>query len=507
MSATRQLRPAAQPGSARLGERVRQLRVAAGLTQTDLAGDRFSKEYVSQIERGKTRPTRETIEWLAGKLGVDAGFLERGVSADERSRVETMLARAEALTERRALRRGDRGVRATSRRRCSPPARSTSRSGRSPAEAWALVQGGDVRGGIARLRTGAPADRAARVLGHRPGRPALPAGRLPLHAFEHRHRARALQRGARARRAAPACRATRSAPRSSTRARSATATSATSRPRARTSSARSSSPRRWTTGARWRTSSSRPRWSPSGWATGCSPAATPSAPTAHYEELNDGRKSAGVLNNLGGLNFLLGKPEQAIEHLKASFSAALEVDSDREGRPGGRLAGDRAPAPRRLGSGGAAGASRARAARPTERITCTRSRRPSSSWGARSWSRTSSTRPSSGSAPPTRVPSDWSRSAIERLRGSPSATSRPDGTISLRRPSCTGALPRHYRMSASKEPKEVNMNKARMISFVVTSSVLVASSSRLRTWAAPLPRKERQLGRVVGHPRRVRSGV
>ena len=98
MSATRQLRPAAQPGSARLGERVRQLRVAAGLTQTDLAGDRFSKEYVSQIERGKTRPTRETIEWLAGKLGVDAGFLERGVSADERSRVETMLARAEALT-------------------------------------------------------------------------------------------------------------------------------------------------------------------------------------------------------------------------------------------------------------------------------------------------------------------------------------------------------------------------------------------------------------------------
>src|SRR3954447_8607157 len=82
----------------RLGERLRQLRVAAGLTQTDLAGERFSKEYVSQIERGKTRPTSETIEWLAAKLGVDATFLEKGVSADERSRVEAMLARAEALT-------------------------------------------------------------------------------------------------------------------------------------------------------------------------------------------------------------------------------------------------------------------------------------------------------------------------------------------------------------------------------------------------------------------------
>src|SRR5262245_34387017 len=98
-SVTTQIRTAAQPGSARLGERVRQLRVAAGLTQTDLAGDRFSKEYVSQIERGKTRPTRETIEWLAAKLGADPGFLERGISADERRRVDTLLARADALSE------------------------------------------------------------------------------------------------------------------------------------------------------------------------------------------------------------------------------------------------------------------------------------------------------------------------------------------------------------------------------------------------------------------------
>jgi len=49
----------------RLGERVRSLRLAAGLTQSDLASDRFSKEYISQIERGKTRPTDATIAWLA----------------------------------------------------------------------------------------------------------------------------------------------------------------------------------------------------------------------------------------------------------------------------------------------------------------------------------------------------------------------------------------------------------------------------------------------------------
>src|ERR1051325_5121958 len=89
------------PRVPRLGERLRQLRVAAGLTQTDLAGDRFSKEYVSQIERGKTRPTQETIEWLAARLGVDSSFLESGISDDQRARVESALTRADALSEAR----------------------------------------------------------------------------------------------------------------------------------------------------------------------------------------------------------------------------------------------------------------------------------------------------------------------------------------------------------------------------------------------------------------------
>lgn len=97
---TKQTRKGRAPAEAlRLGERLRQLRTATGLTQSELAGDRFSKEYVSQIERGKTRPTRKTIEWLAARLGVDAEFLASGVATDERSRLEGALARAEALYE------------------------------------------------------------------------------------------------------------------------------------------------------------------------------------------------------------------------------------------------------------------------------------------------------------------------------------------------------------------------------------------------------------------------
>src|SRR5437660_3303280 len=89
----------AAPSGLRVGERLRQLRVASGLTQSELAGERFSKEYVSQIERGKTRPTRETVEWLAVRLGVDADLLQSGLSTSDRGRVEAALARAEALSE------------------------------------------------------------------------------------------------------------------------------------------------------------------------------------------------------------------------------------------------------------------------------------------------------------------------------------------------------------------------------------------------------------------------
>ena len=78
---------------------VRALRIAAGLTQTELAGGRFSKEYVSQIERGKTRPTAETLRLARGAARRRRGYLESGVSAEERGRAEAVLARAEALLE------------------------------------------------------------------------------------------------------------------------------------------------------------------------------------------------------------------------------------------------------------------------------------------------------------------------------------------------------------------------------------------------------------------------
>ena len=51
---------------------------------------------------------------------------------------------------------------------------------------------------------------------------------------------------------------------------------------------------------------------------------------AYYEDLNDSRNVAGLLNNLGGLNLMLGKPDEAIEYLKSSYSTALDADINEE---------------------------------------------------------------------------------------------------------------------------------------------------------------------------------
>ena len=48
---------------------------------------------------------------------------------------------------------------------------------------------------------------------------------------------------------------------------------------------------------------------------------------ALYQELNDERNVGRLMLNLGGLHLLLGKPQQAIDHLKASFALAVEAES------------------------------------------------------------------------------------------------------------------------------------------------------------------------------------
>src|SRR3954463_3491096 len=320
--------PAAVVRSPRLGERLRQLRVAAGLTQTDLAGQRFSKEYISQIERGKTRPTNETIQWLALRLGVDAGFLQSGVSADEGSRAEAILARADALLEEHEF---DAAIREYAR--ALPAVLGTGavelRVRSLNGEAMARVQVDDVKGALALLAESralvereefSDIDRAQVLYRLRVGpymlssispavslfnevltlaeRSGLPSDELRLNVFAWRSRCYRRQRDYEAARddaehaleLAEAMHDARALGQAYFQA-----------------SVLAERDGHWVLA---RTYAEKAK--------------------TQYEELADRANVGRLLNNLGGIEFLLGKPEQAVEHLKHAFAVALEIGRNEE---------------------------------------------------------------------------------------------------------------------------------------------------------------------------------
>jgi tetratricopeptide (TPR) repeat protein len=319
------LHRAARPAALRLGERVRQLRVAAGMTQTELAGDRFSKEYVSQIERGKTRPTPETVAWLANRLDVDAGYLANGVSVDERGRIEATLARAEALTE--AHRYEEAAVEYEKVRPSVEGTGSADLEVRTiSGEAWARMQQGELQAALgllvrARTLSEGPSfsdvDRAE-VL-YRLGvtryklssistalalfneaydlaeRSELPCDVLRSNILAYRSRCYRRQRDLQA--------AQEDVERALELAQSLDDRPAMAKAFVQASLV-AERQGHWVLARNYAERAK-----------------------AYYEDLNDGLNVAGLLNNLGGLNLMLGKPEEAIEYLKSSFRTALDCDA------------------------------------------------------------------------------------------------------------------------------------------------------------------------------------
>ncbi len=78
-----------------LGARIKAARVAAGLTQPELAGKEASVAYISRIESGQRRPGTELLRSLATKLGVTIDYLILGEGWEDAHRLELMLDHAE----------------------------------------------------------------------------------------------------------------------------------------------------------------------------------------------------------------------------------------------------------------------------------------------------------------------------------------------------------------------------------------------------------------------------
>jgi tetratricopeptide (TPR) repeat protein len=312
-----------QRATSGLGARLRELRVGAGLTQSELAGDRFSKEYLSQIERGKTRPTQETLGWIAERLRVDVSYLETGQSWGEYAEVEAAVTRAEAAVEGQQY---EDALEALEGLQYSPEARELEfRS--LMVESWARMAGGDLRPALELLVR-------ARELSELPGfsdveradalyrmgvcrykltsintaqtllsealdladRSGMPCDRLRSHILEWRSRCSRRQRDFEAARE-DIERALELAERLDDSLTVAHVTFQASIVAERNG--------QWLH-ARMLAERAKELYE------------------SHGDRLNLGR----MLNNLGGLNYLLGKPEDAIDYLKRAFSVALEVGSE-----------------------------------------------------------------------------------------------------------------------------------------------------------------------------------
>ncbi len=64
-----------QPENTTIAERLRAARLAANKTQQEVAAGRFSKSYISAIERGKMTPSVQALDYLASQLAVSLAYL------------------------------------------------------------------------------------------------------------------------------------------------------------------------------------------------------------------------------------------------------------------------------------------------------------------------------------------------------------------------------------------------------------------------------------------------
>src|SRR3954451_3902656 len=78
-----------------LGRRLRNARVAAGLTQTEVAGPDASTAYISRIEAGQRRPDLKLLGHLASRLDTTVEELLVGVTRDRRAELQLELDYAE----------------------------------------------------------------------------------------------------------------------------------------------------------------------------------------------------------------------------------------------------------------------------------------------------------------------------------------------------------------------------------------------------------------------------
>lgn len=132
------------PVDPRFGERLRRLRLQRGLTQEQLAGEDFTKAFISHVEVGRTRVSLRAAGILAARLGTDVGEL---VSVRDEAALHTEL---ELVVAERYLAQGDLAAAAERASAVRTPD-TFSRARARRIEGLALSRSGRAREGIGPL--------------------------------------------------------------------------------------------------------------------------------------------------------------------------------------------------------------------------------------------------------------------------------------------------------------------------------------------------------------------
>lgn len=110
---TRQRRAAPEsPAIRQLGQRLREARVAAGLSQAQLGAPYYTRAHVSAIELGKIRPAMKSLEHMAAKMGKPASFFMEDADFERTRRevafdVDRVVALALRMTAANCIRDAD----------------------------------------------------------------------------------------------------------------------------------------------------------------------------------------------------------------------------------------------------------------------------------------------------------------------------------------------------------------------------------------------------------------
>jgi transcriptional regulator with XRE-family HTH domain len=145
-------------GDQTLGQRIRRARLERGLSLAQVAGEDFSRAFLSQVEMGRSQPSTRVLRVIASRLGQPLDHLLGGSGAErelavERARLALLKGRARRALELVAVALDERSPLGSDARLCAAQAlRALGREGEAARlldEEEALLR---TRGDVHRLR-------------------------------------------------------------------------------------------------------------------------------------------------------------------------------------------------------------------------------------------------------------------------------------------------------------------------------------------------------------------